>query len=71
MKYLIKSLKWTKNDGIETWWRPDDRGYTHFICAAGIYKEEDKTKKNDLIEQKVVKFIPLTQRIINKAKKAE
>ena len=69
MKYLIKSLKWTNNDGIETWWKPEECGYTIFICAAGIYSEKDKVRKNYLIEQKSVEFIPLTQGVIDKAKK--
>lgn len=65
MNYLIKSIKWTKNDGIETWWKPDSCGYTTFICSAGIYDEEDKKIKKAIIGKDIA-FIPLSEKIINK-----
>lgn len=65
MNYLIKSIKWTKNNGVETWWKPDSSGYTNFICNAGIYTEADKHKE----ENNRTKLIPITKRIINKGRK--
>lgn len=38
--YLVKSIKWTKNDGIEKWWGPNESGYTAYIYQAGVYTEE-------------------------------
>lgn len=69
MKYLIKSLKWTKNDKVETWYKPDSNGYTTLIANAGIYTEEDKNNMDCLISEKVIAFIPLTQKVINKSKR--
>lgn len=66
--YLIKSLKWTKNDGIETWWKPKENGYTTYICNAGIYTEEDKEKPHFKAEEgKSLLFVPLTEELIKKA----
>lgn len=65
MNYLIKSIKWSKNDGIETWWKPNSSGYTTFICNAGIYTEADKHKE----ETNRTKLIPITKKIINKGRK--
>ena len=67
--YLIKSLKWTKCDKVETWWGPNENGYTTYICNAGIYTEED-TKEPPLKNEngKSLLFIPLTQELIEKGK---
>jgi len=67
MNYLIKSIKWTENDGIETWWKPNSCGYTTFICNAGVYNEEDKKKKKAVIGKDIV-FVPLNEKIINKGR---
>lgn len=41
-KYYIVSLKNTKvKDASLTLWRPDNKGYTYFLCAAGVYDEID------------------------------
>lgn len=41
-KYYIVSLKNTKaKDASLTLWRPDNKGYTYFLCAAGVYDEVD------------------------------
>lgn len=66
MKYLIKSLKWTKHYGVETWYKPDSNGYTHMIFSAGIYTDEDMKKMTDGITQKVIQFIPLTEKLKKK-----
>lgn len=69
MKYLIKSLKWTKHYKKETWWGHDSSGYTDFICNAGIYTEEDKIKKEPIISSKDIAFVPITEALIEKGKK--
>lgn len=69
MKYLIKSLKWTKHYGNETWYAPNSNGYTHDICRAGIYTEEDMERMQDVISEKVIKFIPVSERLKNKGVK--
>ncbi len=67
MKYLIKSIKWSKNDGVETWWKADSCGYTTYICRAGIYTEEDKKKmKNSIGKDRA--FIPIIKKIIQKGR---
>lgn len=38
--YRVKSLKWTKNSGITTWWRDNDCGYTTDELEAGLYTEK-------------------------------
>ena len=63
MKYLIKSLKWTKHYGQETWYRPDSNGYTYNIYDAGIYTENDMVKMAGTISEKVIKFIPLSEKL--------
>lgn len=68
MKYLIKSIKWTKNDGIETWWKANSRGYTRYICNAGVYTEEDKEKMKCYIGKDRA-FIPLSEKLIEKGEK--
>lgn len=68
MKYLIKSLKWSKHYKKETWWGNNSNGYTDFICNAGIYTEEDKVSKAQSIKTKEVEFIPITDTLIKKGK---
>lgn len=68
MYFLIKSLKWTENDGVETWWKPKENGYTAYICNAGIYTEEDKEEPHFKAEEgKSLLFVPLTEELIRKA----
>lgn len=52
-KYYIVSLKNTKaKDASLTLWRPDNAGYTYFLCAAGVYDEIENTRENrDLIRK--------------------
>lgn len=66
--YLIKSLKWTKCDEVETWWKPNSNGYTTYICNAGIYTE-DEIKEPHLKNEngKSLLFVPLTEELIKKA----
>jgi hypothetical protein len=66
MKYLIKSLKWTKNNGIETWYKPNSNGYTYLIFYAGIYTDEDMKRMTDVISQKVIQFIPVSNELKQK-----
>lgn len=68
MKYLIKSIKWTKNNGIETWWKANSSGYTEYICRAGIYTEEDKEKMKCYIGKDSA-FIPISEKLIEKGRK--
>ena len=68
MKYLIKSIKWTKNDGIETWWKANSSGYTWYIYNAGVYTEEDKEKMKCYIGKDSA-FIPISEKLIEKGKK--
>lgn len=65
MNYLLKSIKWSKNDEVETWWKPNSSGYTTFIYNAGIYTEADKRKE----EKNRTKLVPITKRLINKGRK--
>lgn len=69
MNYLVKSIKWTKNDGVETWWGPDENGYTTRIYEAGIYNEEQAQSVLNRAGEKVVKLFPIDQKIINKCLK--
>jgi hypothetical protein len=67
MKYLIKSLKWTRHYNEDTWYRPNSNGYTNLICGAGIYTEEDKEVKKDVIGKDIA-FVPLKKELINQGK---
>jgi len=69
MKYLIKSLKWSKYNKIETWYKSNENGYTSLIADAGIYSEADKCRIEPIVSEKTITFIPLTQKIINKGKR--
>lgn len=66
--YLIKSLKWTRQNGHVTWYAPNCNGYADKICDAGIYTEEDMKGKEDGIKQGVIEFVPLTEEIIRTGK---
>ena len=44
MLYLIKSIKWTKHHKKDTYWGPNESGYTSIIADAGFYKK-DKAEK--------------------------
>lgn len=67
MKYLIKSLKWTKCNGYETWYGPNRNGYTSLVCEAGIYTEEDRTNMTTLENERTIIFIPISPMLIKKA----
>lgn len=68
LKYLIKSLKWTKHYGKETWYMPNDNGYTHDIARAGIYTEDDKNNPHyhSGVACKVIQFVPVTEKLKKK-----
>jgi len=68
MKYLIKSLKWTRHYKEDTWYRPNSNGYTNLISGAGIYTEEDKETKKDIIGKDIA-FVPLKKELINQGKR--
>lgn len=66
MKYLIKSLKWTKYNKVQTWYGPKRNGYTTLISDAGIYSEEDKEQMQCLVHEKTIAFVPITDKLISK-----
>lgn len=68
MLYLIKSIKWTKHYKVETWWKSNRSGYTHFICNAGVYTEEDNVSLEKTVSPRDISFVPITQKVINKGK---
>ena len=68
MKYLIKSLKWTRHYKEDTWYRPNSNGYTNLICGVGIYNEEDKKAKKDIIGKDIA-FVPLKKELISQGKR--
>ncbi len=66
MDYLVKSTKWTKNDGVETWWGPNRSGYTTYINEAGIYSEEEAKHLQDIHGKKVCVAVPYTENMVKK-----
>ncbi len=66
MDYLVKSTKWTKNDGIETWWGPNRSGYTTYINEAGVYSEEEAKYLQDIHGKKVCVAIPYNENMVKK-----
>lgn len=66
MDYLVKSTKWTKNDGIETWWGPNRSGYTVSIYDAGTYSEEEAKHLQEIHGKKVCVAVPYTANMVKK-----
>ncbi|MEE1255621.1 MAG: hypothetical protein UHN47_03800 [Lachnospiraceae bacterium] len=66
MLYLIKSIKWTKHNKKDTYWQPDENGYTFVIANAGFYKAEEAEKIVKLSSGNA-EMIPITKEILDKA----
>lgn len=67
MLYFIKSEYWSKHYKSDTWWRPESNGYTCLLPLAGIYSEEDKSRMEKCHSRDRCLFVPITQKIWEKA----
>lgn len=66
-KYLIKSMKWTKHYGQDTYWGPNQTGYTHMIIEAGVYSKEEAEKILQHSSLFDTSMIPITRELLDKA----
>ena len=69
-KYLIKSLKWTKQNNYDTWYRSNKSGYSDTIYNAGIYTENDINDKQlqYLVKENTIEFVEITDEITENCK---
>lgn len=66
MLYLIKSIKWTKHHKKDTYWGPNESGYTSIIADAGFY-EKDKAEKIVRFSSGNAEMIPVTSETLGEA----
>lgn len=67
MKYFIKSNKWTKHYKQDTYWGPNQTGYTHMIIEAGVYSKEEAEQILHHSSLFDTSMIPITRELLDKA----
>lgn len=66
MLYLIRSINWTRHYRKDTYWGPNENGYTSTIADAGFYPE-DEARKIVSLSSGNAEMIPVTKEILDRA----
>ena len=71
MDYLVKSTKWTKQNGYTTWWGPNESGYTDMLYEAGVYSEDEAKRIERTHGADVCIAVPFDTEMVTKAIKQQ